>query len=128
MDDIGIAGIDPGDDGLFCKNCHDIAYPHDQWWNKMSGRGFRCIECHVAVPHGSPVSRLLGYDTFPAPYNYTDATEPTGWLKMSGYRKNGTVSEKDVWAPNNGSCNANNCHRNSDAANGAYDDVPINMQ
>ncbi len=128
MDDIGIAGIDPGDDGLFCKNCHDIAYPHDQWWNKMANKGFKCIECHVAVPHGSPVSRLLGYDTFPAPYNYTDATEPNGWLKMSGYRKNDIVNQKDVWAPNNNSCNGSNCHLNSDAATGAYDDVPVSMQ
>lgn len=120
MDDIGNAG----DTGNFCKNCHDISVPHTLWRNKMAGRGFRCVECHVAVPHGSPVSRLLGYDTFPAPYNYADADAPSGWLKMSGYRKNLVVDESDVHAPNSGSCNGGRCHSNAATTGAAYDDSP----
>lgn len=117
MDDI----VNGTDTGVICKNCHDIAYPHTNWWNKMANKGFACVECHVAVPHGSPVSRLIGYDTFPAPYNYNG-----NMLKMTGFRKNdgATVQNTDVWAPNNAACSGNSCHRNSDAANGAYDVDP----
>ena len=123
MDDI-TAGTDTG---VFCKNCHDIAFPHDQWWNKMSNKGFKCVECHVGVPHGSPTSRLIGYYSFPSPYNYTDATAPNGWLKMQGYRKNDglTVDPLDVWADGSLSgdttCDGGTCHRDDDSGNGAYD-------
>lgn len=124
MDDI-VAGTDTG---VFCKNCHDIAYPHDQWWNKMANKGYKCIECHVGVPHGSPTSRLLGYYSFPSPYNYTDATEPNGWLKMQGYRKNdgANVDPLDVWADGSQSgdntCDGMTCHRSNDSVAGAYDE------
>lgn len=121
MDDIGIAGIDPGDDGVFCKNCHDIAYPHTIWLQKMAGKGFTCITCHVAVPHGSPVSRLLGYNTFPAPYNYGGNS-----LALYGYRKIDVAnpSNKDAHSLfDNGTfkCSGGTCHTTDDSANGTYD-------
>ncbi len=120
MDDINVAGIDPGDDGLFCKNCHDIARPHTDWSTQMSGKGFQCVECHVTVPHGSPVSRLLGYANFPSPYNYNGNS-----LKMDGYRKSiyTDLNNKDVYSPNCGG--GNGCHNNDDSANGAYDANPF---
>lgn len=121
MDDIGTAGIDPGDDGIFCKNCHDIAYPHSIWLQKMAGKKFTCITCHVAVPHGSPVSRLLGYHTFPAPYNYGGNS-----LALYGYRKIDVdnPSSKDAHSLfDNGTfkCSGGTCHTTDDSANGAYD-------
>ena len=80
MDDIG----NSGDTGLFCKNCHNPAYPHTQWSNNMSNRGFKCVECHVVVPHGSPVSRLIGYYNFPEPYNYGgNSLKLDGWVKRA---------------------------------------------
>ena len=121
MDDIGVAGIDPGDDGLFCKNCHDIEYPHNTWAQGMSGQKFKCVECHVTIPHGSSVSRLMGYSTFPSPYNYTDSAEPNGWLRLSGFRKNraSNISNRDAWVETGTSCGR--CHSRDDSANGAYD-------
>lgn len=80
MDDIGNAG----DTGLFCKNCHDPSYPHTQWSMNMSGKGYTCVTCHMAIPHGSPVSRLIGYNTFPAPYNYGgNSLQMIGWKKRA---------------------------------------------
>lgn len=81
LDDIqnGTAG------GVICMNCHDINHPHDKWRNSMANKGFACVECHVAVPHGSPVSRLMGYAGWPAPYNYQVAG--VGMLKMAGWKK-----------------------------------------
>jgi len=62
---------------LFCVNCHPL-YLGGTWKNvahkehegRLSGQGgVRCINCHIVVPHGSKRSRLIGYDTDPAPYN-----------------------------------------------------------
>lgn len=129
LDDI-VSG--DGAAGVICKNCHDIAYPHTNWWNQMKNRNIQCIECHVAVPHGSPASRLIGYDNFPEPYNYGGNS-----LKISGFRKNGgeAVNNEDVFAPNAAACNNGACHRNDystltgtpeDPDAGKYDNNPYN--
>ncbi|MGE4396269.1 MAG: cytochrome c3 family protein [Sulfurimonas sp.] len=90
------------DQDLFCANCHDPDRPHTDWWNKMANKGYQCVECHLAIPHGSPISRLVGYSTFPAPYNYTVAG--VGKLKMQGYRKNAytLVDQRDAYASHAG--------------------------
>lgn len=110
--DIGTAG----DDGLFCKNCHDVNEPHKNQWNwRMANRNFSCVTCHVAVPHGSPVSRLIGYSNFPAPYNYKGNS-----LRIQGFKKNGltAIDNNDVYASG---CGGGGCHRwNS----GGYDVNP----
>ena len=70
---------------LFCANCHNLNYPHKQWGGMMAGVDAACVECHVAIPHGSPVSRLIGYTNFPEPYNYN--YNGTKMLKIRGYKK-----------------------------------------
>lgn len=116
MDDLGQDGtVDPAldDTGLFCKNCHDPERPHTDWWNKMAGKGYQCVECHVAIPHGSPVSRLFGYSSFPAPYNYGGISLKT----TLGYRKNAftIVDSADISSTHAG---GNGCHG---ANAGGYD-------
>ena len=91
--------------GLFCANCHNLNYPHKQWGGRMGSLNIACVTCHVAVPHGSPVSRLIGYTNFPSPYNYN------GMLVIKGYRKassSTTISASNVYAP---SCGGGGCHR-----------------
>ncbi|WP_373071342.1 hypothetical protein [Sulfurimonas sp.] len=117
MDDL----VNGTDADLFCKNCHDPQVPHVDWWNKMSNKGYQCVQCHVMVPHGSPVSRLLGYYSFPEPYNLNGNT-----LQMQGYRKNvGIIDPLDMWADGSlsgsNTCDGATCHRTNDSANGAYD-------
>lgn len=112
LDDIqnGTAG------GVMCMNCHDINHPHDKWRNQMANKGFACVECHVTVPHGSPVSRLIGYTGWPAPYNYGG-----NMLKMTGWKKKaydpadvGTVG--NAYSP---ACGGGGmCHNTN---NGGYD-------
>ena len=135
MDDIAQDGtVDPAldDTGVMCKNCHDIRKPHTEWWNKMAGKGYQCVECHVVVPHGSPVSRLIGYYNFPEPYNYTDGAG-ISYLKLTGFRKDPTrtVDELDVWMDKgitgDNTCDGMTCHRtNDEVTNGgqAYDINP----
>lgn len=119
MDDL----VNATDAGLFCKNCHNPQVPHVNWWNKMSNKGYTCVQCHLAVPHGSPLSRLMGYWNFPSPYNLNGNT-----LMMQGYRKNLIVNELDVWADGSQSgvntCDGASCHRPNDSAAGAYDANP----
>lgn len=110
---------------LFCKNCHDIALPHTYWANQMLANSrdrTACIECHIYIPHGSPVSRLMGYNTFPEPYNYTTAEFPTGALQMSGFRKTiyTDTDPADVWAPDCGG--GGQCHGDADTTKGPYDE------
>jgi hypothetical protein len=55
----------------------------------------KCITCHVAVPHGSKRSRLIGYASDVQPYNYSgsgiyDKLVTTGFQKANspfGYVK-----------------------------------------
>lgn len=110
--DIGNAG----DTGVLCKNCHDIKHPHDKWTSYMSRAAIPCVQCHVAIPHGSPVSRLIGYNTFPAPYNYGGTS-----LKMTGWKK-GFYNAADVGTRGNAyspDCGGGGmCHNTN---NGGYD-------
>ncbi len=120
MDDL----VNNTDAGLFCKNCHDPDVPHVNWWNKMSNKGYQCVQCHVAVPHGSPLSRLIGYYNFPAPYNFQGNK-----LMMVGYRKNLIVDPLDVFVDKDLTgdltCDGATCHRTDNSASGAYDANPI---
>ncbi len=84
------------DDGLFCKNCHnllgDSAHVHS--FGGTLGMDGPCVFCHVAVPHGSPVSRLIGYRSFPEPYNYRDPESGLLMLKIDGFRKGSKINSR----------------------------------
>ena len=68
---------DAGNSNLFCKNCHPIygGGAYSGWYNNAHSQmaafySGPCVTCHVAVPHGSRRSRLIGYQSDPAPYNF----------------------------------------------------------
>ncbi|WP_200762555.1 cytochrome c3 family protein [Nitrosophilus alvini] len=94
---------------LFCSNCHNLNYPHKQWAWKMERYDIACVRCHVAIPHGSPVSRLIGYANFPEPYNYN--YNGTKQLLIYGYKKASPtsldISSNNVYAPG---CGGGGCH------------------
>ena len=126
MDDIGVVG-----NGLFCANCHDLDYPHTKWKSTMAGRGFTCVTCHVAVPHGSPVSRLIGYKSFPAPYDYNNSSlmieeykktdlDPFDQVDQAGNIWAGTSCSSGGAGPGGG----NGCHGTNVVG---FDSVPANM-
>jgi hypothetical protein len=82
---------DAGSPDLFCNNCHVV---YDGSWrnnvhavtqHQQAGGGVACVGCHVAVPHGSKRSRLIGYDSDPAPYNYGGST-----ILILGFKKAAT--------------------------------------
>ncbi len=104
LDDLG--GVDAGNN-LFCTNCHANDRTQNSAHNAPSHRApvstVQCVECHVAVPHGSKRSRLIGYTSDPAPYDYNNSS-----LKI-------TEVVKPAGGPNAyviGSCRAAACHAN----------------
>ncbi len=121
---------------LFCNNCHDIPWimnnvsPHNSFAPMVTAA---CVECHVAIPHGSPVSRLLGYCWFPEPYNYKD-TNGNYMLKLWGFRKdydggNWNIGDRrDAWTEHIG-CGGNRgmCHgyRRGSGQYDCYPDSPF---
>jgi len=107
------------DTGLFCKNCHTLSSEvHHMTQPAMSN--IACVECHVAVPHGSPISRLIGYETMPEPYNFNHLGVLQ--LKILGYWWDPAGlwnSRSNVYAPSCGG--GGGCH-NTNA--GGYDSYP----
>ncbi len=78
----------PLTEGLFCMNCHGSPYSSNSAHIAHSSAGAvpnnYCVFCHIAVPHGSPVSRLIAYSGIPVPYSY-DLTYFSS--KIIGFRK-----------------------------------------
>jgi hypothetical protein len=76
---------------LFCANCHILAeggvFLNNVHEVSVHQRNqVRCVTCHVAVPHGSKRSRLIGYSSDLAPYNHPGAGT-LDRLVITGFRK-----------------------------------------
>ena len=54
--------------GLFCLNCHPVTGTNSAH-STGNHSGYKCVECHIRVPHGGKMSRLLT--------TYNGATLPT---------------------------------------------------
>ncbi|QOY51868.1 cytochrome c3 family protein [Candidatus Sulfurimonas baltica] len=107
-----------GDLDILCKNCHETGAAGvghtDQDKSEMSNSP--CVRCHVAIPHGSPVSRLFVYATFPAPYNYGGNTAgPVRFRKPAS----GTAGFGDVRT-------VGGCSGKHDGLSSGGDSAPLN--
>lgn len=47
------------DDGCFCWNCHPANRQGNNTHSNGNHRGAYCVDCHIRVPHGGKVSRLI---------------------------------------------------------------------
>ncbi len=95
------------DNGLFCLNCHPSTNA-----NNVHGKGSHsyrsCVECHIRVPHGGKVARLMnatgtatsnlparywpngsGTGTIPQLKYFKKATSPTGYGQTTNCSDNG---------------------------------------
>lgn len=89
------------DANLFCRNCHPLFdRTTGKWFNdahkdmekikikSANSEVIACVHCHVAIPHGSKRSRLIGYGTDPAPYNYGGNS-----IRMYAFRKSANPND-----------------------------------
>ena len=74
LDDIN-KNLNNWQNDLFCANCHPMVAGnkylnnvHEK--NQHTKTEVKCVTCHVVVPHGSKRSRLIGYASDVAPYNF----------------------------------------------------------
>ena len=98
LDDVIAGGVGTDDGELFCQNCHDLTATgaHTRSYPGGMGNNIVCANCHVSVPHGSPVSRLIAYDTMPAPYDYNNNTAAIREFIWNDFNVSGNNREGDV--------------------------------
>jgi len=70
-----------------CKNCHPI-FP---WQNEAHSTsrhsgGYKCVQCHVGLPHGSNFGRLIADKSKLHPYDYGD-TGSGGYADITAFTK-----------------------------------------
>ncbi len=98
--------------GLFCANCHPTSTSSNNVHSASNHRGSRCTACHILIPHGGKVSRLIATATagLPARLQQTGVTvNVTQFRKASspsGYGKSncntscgghGTITSPETW-------------------------------
>lgn len=80
-----------------CKKCHPV---YDTSWKNNAhstgyhSRSYKCVQCHVGLPHGYKWGRLIADYNDSAPYDYdgyadvrsfNKASSPTGYTSSSSY-------------------------------------------
>ncbi|HZZ83280.1 MAG TPA: NapC/NirT family cytochrome c [Anaeromyxobacteraceae bacterium] len=100
-----------GVNGLFCLNCHPQPTTTNNVHRDNNHNGIACVGCHVAVPHGGKVQRLLGGQGAPTPYKYykygSGPTAPTSGSTGICYAR-GSAPAYTGWSSSN--CNTSCAH------------------
>ena len=72
----------------WCTNCHTLTLSNNTAHNTGNHNNYQCWNCHVVIPHGSKMSRLIGYSgsgtTMPARYAYNNTISN---MKITGFKK-----------------------------------------
>jgi predicted CXXCH cytochrome family protein len=85
---------------LFCVNCHPL-YDGNSFFNNVHNStrhldgNIKCITCHLAVPHGSKRSRLIGYASDVTPFNYL-GEGVYDKLVIDGFKKAESASKYEI--------------------------------
>ncbi|MBL0211900.1 MAG: hypothetical protein IPQ13_13470 [Holophagaceae bacterium] len=83
----------------FCSNCHTYT-SNNRAHAKHTGRTVTCYNCHILVPHGGKLARLIGdgdSTTFPARYAYQNK-KTNMWVTGFTKAAPGSYSETDCGA------------------------------
>lgn len=93
-------------DGLFCYNCHPSTAPSNHVHTKEGVHmSSACVECHIRVPHGGKVSRLMAAAGTTWPGNLPKRYAPDG----NGNRANTWFMQKFTKASSYSSYIKDNC-------------------
>jgi predicted CXXCH cytochrome family protein len=86
IDMVETASGTPGAEMPFCANCHENIKGNQAHIKNAKHQSGPCIQCHILIPHGGGMSRLIGdgNGSMPARYAY-DNDKST--IKVASYRK-----------------------------------------
>jgi hypothetical protein len=95
--------------GLFCANCHP-AWNANNVHSRGDHSGLKCTRCHILVPHGGKISRLMATATagLPARLNggsvaltaFKKSSSPTGYSESAcstNCGHHGAISGGETW-------------------------------
>jgi hypothetical protein len=77
--------------GLFCLNCHPSTAVNTGH-SESNHSSAACVNCHIRVPHGGKVSRLITTHTAGLPARYAPSGNGGSWTGMTGIVKPTTPS------------------------------------
>ncbi|MFH1020881.1 MAG: hypothetical protein V1782_09790 [Pseudomonadota bacterium] len=115
------------DDGCFCWNCHPANNQGNNTHMNGNHRGAFCVDCHIRVPHGGKVSRLIAaensvsFSNLPARYTANGQGNDSHGGTQPAIRKFTKVAN---WSYNASKCYADyavpspSCAYHNNAANG----------
>lgn len=118
--DIDSTTVDNPD--LFCQNCHrtEAVGVHVFKADRSRFSNMVCVNCHIGIPHGSKVSRLMAYAAMPHPYNFNGNAKMKGFRALGAYNYVTTQRGKgNHWTNDTTTCS---CH--GSAVGGTYDAYP----
>jgi hypothetical protein len=74
--------------GVFCFNCHPSTAPSNHVHTRDGDhQSAACVSCHIRVPHGGKVSRLINTNTAGRIPRYSPAGDGTGTIQMTQFKK-----------------------------------------
>ncbi|MHB1135882.1 MAG: multiheme c-type cytochrome [Coriobacteriia bacterium] len=86
IDMVTAAMATPGAELPFCSNCHPNIRGNQAHIKNNLHKSGPCIQCHIQIPHGGGMSRLIGdsNDSMPARYAYNNDKTT---IKVGSFRK-----------------------------------------
>ena len=70
---------------VFCLNCH--ALNNNPHFANVAHTGIACVGCHIRVPHGGKVSRLINTNSAGKVNRYSPGGDGTGTLYINEFKK-----------------------------------------
>ena len=96
--------------GLFCLNCHTLGSPHT---SDPAHQSIACVGCHIRVPHGGKVSRLINTNTAGRVNRYSPDGAGGGTIYINKFSKPaGGYSDTNCYST------AAGCGQHNSASNG----------
>jgi hypothetical protein len=109
LQDVPLSGT-----GVFCLNCHNLnSNPHTE---NGAHQAIPCVGCHIRVPHGGKVSRLINTQSVGTVPRYSPAGDGNGAIYIQQFRKTtpGNYGFGNCWTISGGVCH-NNATNNAES-------------
>jgi hypothetical protein len=103
------------DNGLFCRNCHTVNTTSHIHGRHNNHEDRPCVGCHIRVPHGGKVSRLIATDTGGLPARYKPDGVGGGTTYVDKFEK---ATDQNSYNTSDCYSNVGSCYRHNNSGNG----------